>query len=269
MTIAIPIRVESEDRLYNIRAVLGYLNRNLRTNVALYEVFSDRPKLESMVEGLVNLSVTHIKHQQEDDVVFHRTRYLNHMIGQCKTKVVANYDSDVLLPVESYVDCVRMIMSGSADFVYPYMFGMGQKKLQYSKWYNDRNKELLYYAMVRFLETFDLSHLDQEDTFLAVDESKYGHCLFASTESYIDAFAENEYFISYAPEDIERCMRFQKLGYVVRWLDDRFVYHLEHERTHDSSKDNLYFSRNEHLFNYLSSLTREELLVFYTRNMFI
>ena len=38
-----------------------------------------------------------------------------------KTPVVVNYDIDVMLPIESYVESQRLILNGISDFVYPYL----------------------------------------------------------------------------------------------------------------------------------------------------
>ena len=45
-TFIIPIRVESTDRYYNIKAVLGYLNYHFKTNVKIFEVFPKKTRLD-------------------------------------------------------------------------------------------------------------------------------------------------------------------------------------------------------------------------------
>jgi hypothetical protein len=257
----IPVRIESTDRYYNLKAILGYLNHHFVTNVKLYEVFSEKTAID-FLDQFNNLSLEHTCEHLADSEPFHRTKYLNFMLSTTTTEIVSNYDADVLLPVEVYKDSVDSLLQKKSDFIYPYILGEGQKKLHYSKWYEDKNRDLLYWSMLEFLETYNLKYLDEEDTFISHSLSSYGHCFFARTESYKSAFGENENFISYGPEDVERAHRFKKLGYTVLWWDS-FVYHLEHERTADSSNRNLYWDSNNTLFDYLSSLNKEQLLEYY------
>lgn len=262
LTIIIPIRVESTDRLYNIKAVLGYLNHHFKCKVKIYEVYSNESKLNFLTD-YSNLDIQYFYEVLPDTQPFHRTKYLNFMLEQTSTELVSNYDADVLLPVDTYTSVVRYLQENKADFVYPFIFGEGQKKLHYSKWYEDKHKDLLYWSMMKFLETFDLRYLDEEDTFITTSTSTYGHCFFTRTETYKAGFGENEKFISYGPEDIERANRFSKLGYNVKWWNS-MVYHLEHIRTQDSSENNPYWILNNELFNYLEGLNKVELLEYYS-----
>ena len=67
-------------------------------------------------------------------------------------------------------------------------------------------------------------------------------------------------FKSYGPEDGERFIRFNKLGFKVHHLEDGdFVYHLEHPRGKDSGTENIHFQFNQDLYDYLFSLSQEEL----------
>ena len=131
-------------------------------------------------------------------------------------------------------------------------------------WYDHKDKDLLYWSMMEFLKTFNLSYLDFEDTFISESESTYGHCFFAKTKSYKEAFGENERFFSYGPEDVERAERFQKMEFKVEWWHN-YVYHLEHTRTNDSCRDNPFFSHNVQLHEYLSTLNKNQLSEYYRR----
>jgi len=97
---------------------------------------------------------------------------------------------------------------------------------------------------------------------MKVYQSYCGHCQFFNTDDYRFGGMENEHFISFGPEDQERCMRFQKMGYKVLWMDN-IVYHLEHRRTNNSSSWNPYFKNNNNLFTYLCSLNKEDIIRYY------
>ena len=58
------------------------------------------PQISEYVEDSIK-NLTHI-YEVPDDSVFYRMRYLNEMLAMVETDVVANYDSDVLLPIDTY-----------------------------------------------------------------------------------------------------------------------------------------------------------------------
>lgn len=74
---------------------------------------------------------------------------------------------------------------------------------------------------------------------------------------------EQELFIGWAPEDSERQSRFRNLGYKVMHLDGCYIYHIEHSRGINSSKDNPMFKHNEQLYKKLSTMTPDQLREYY------
>ena len=132
-TFIIPVRIESDDRLRNVITVCCFLLENFDTKVILKEVDtksvfkeSALPQISEYVEDSIK-NLTHV-HQVPDDSVFYRMRYLNEMLSMVETDVVANYDSDVLLPIDTYVKAQEMC-KGEYDLVYPYGQGMWQKQI--------------------------------------------------------------------------------------------------------------------------------------------
>lgn len=265
ITLMMPIKVESLDRLYNIKSVLGYLNHHFKTNIKIIEVYTHEPSLD-FIDTYTNLSIDYNTIRIGNDDPFHKTKYLNTMLYSTTTELVAVYDCDILLPVSSFSDITSSLLRDEFDFIYPFKFGKGQKQLFYSNWYTHPNKEIVYQAMLRFLETFDLKYLDNDLNFIRIHDSYYGHSVFGKTSTYKQAFGENEHFISYGPEDEERAYRFGRLGYRLKWWDD-YVYHIEHQRTADSSIINPYFTSNSAIFEYIKSLSKEDLVSYYKKKL--
>jgi len=265
LTIIIPVKVESNDRYNNLKVVLGYINNHFKTNVKIIEESPDKPKVD-FLSDFINLNIDYKFYCVEGNKPYHRTKYLNEMLFSTTTKVVSNYDSDVFFPVETYINVVNSIINNEYDFVYPYIFGDGQKQLYYSKWYEDPLGKWLYYPMYKFTEDWNPSIFESDDIDdkkrVVIQNSECGHSIFANTEKYKEAFGENENFISYGPEDQERLYRFKKLGYRLNWYND-FVYHIEHERTPDSNRENPMFNSNNELFEYIKSLNEKELFEYY------
>jgi len=89
-------------------------------------------------------------------------------------------------------------------------------------------------------------------------DAKYGFAQFFNTESYMEGGGENENFVAYAPEDVERHYRFKTLGYKISRLDS-LVYHLEHSRTPNSWFTNPYRQANEAEWIKVSKMNKEQL----------
>ena len=261
-TFIIPIRIESEDRMRNVITTLCYLLENFDTKVILKEVDNESvfqqqclPQISEYVEdGIENL--THIFEKSDPiDDMFYRMRYLNEMLNMCDTEVVANYDCDVLLPINTYLEAQKFITEGGFDVIYPYGQGPWQKKV---------------YATDEMVSKFlsndcKFSYLEKK---VEIDNAESGHAQFIRRSTYIEAGMENENFISYSPEDKERLHRFNVLGYNVGRIEN-WVYHLEHMRTHNSWLTNPHMVENFRLWEFLKSIPEEALRQYYKEQKYL
>jgi len=248
-TFIIPVYYDSADRVSNAAVTISYLCKHLHTNILIYEygpVCRTPTILDQINTEGSNIEVLY----EEGSGIFHRTRYLNAMLERVETPVTVNYDIDVLLKPETYQKAQSAIMVG-VDLHYPYFFGDSQRKVNYA------GREKLFNTGLLWV-------LSPNE--MVIDRSEYGHVQFFNTESYRNGGKEQEKFISYAPEDQERAYRFQKLGYRVEW-GEGLIYHLEHSRGVNSNSDNPYFRRNHQLFEYIKSLSLEELKQYYNANV--
>ena len=262
-TFIIPIRIESEDRMRNVVTVLAYLLKNFDTKVILKEVdvesvFEDQvlPQIEDFLGDNIN-NLTHV-FEKSDDPVFYRMKILNEMIDMADTKVIANYDCDVLFKKETYVESVKMIMDGF-DLVYPYGFGNYQKQVFID---DDGVSEFIN-------EDFDFEVLDKKSRMY---DAQYGHVQFVNRKSYILAGMENENFRGSSPEDKERFYRFDKMGYSVGRIDD-IVYHLEHSRGSNSwpnsVQGNPYMKQNFDEWEKIQNMTGHQLRSYYSNQEYL
>lgn len=245
LTLIIPIYIDSEDRLSNTKSVLGYLNKWFKTNVIIHELIDTDTSL-NFLGDYTNLSIKHITEYRNGDN-YHRTRQLNEMLNLVNTSVVLNYDIDVILPVNSYIESYNKISSGELDVVYPYGYGKYQK---------------------RVYQNFDRTNFNNEYDTLLIDnnfdiwDAAVGHCFFIRTDSYKSCGGENENFIAYGPEDVERYERFNKFGLRIGRIED-YVYHFEHYRREFSSYMNPDFLKNENLLKSIRSMDIELLRKYY------
>lgn len=249
-TFIIPLRIESDDRLRNVITSVCYLLSVFDTNIIIHEVdresVFDRDALPQIREFLGN-NFNNIKHvfEKSNDPSFHRQRVLNDMIMSTNTEVVVNYDCDILLPVESYVESYEAITSGKVDIVYPY----GDGNYQYQVFADDE-------LVTNFLtQDFDFTYLERKSK---VYDAKYGFCQFFSKKSYVEGGLENENFVAYAPEDVERFYRFKTLGYNILRIPNH-VYHLEHSRSPNSWFNNPYMNQNNEEWERVQRMDKDTL----------
>jgi len=258
-TFIIPVKIESDDRLRNVITVCCFLLENFDTKVILKEVDTESvfkesalPQISEYVEDSIK-NLTHV-HQVPDDSVFYRMRYLNEMLAMVDTDVVANYDSDVLLPIDTYVKAQEMC-KGEYDLVYPYGQGMWQKQIF-------ADDELVSDFLSNDCK-FDILERQSKDY-----DAQSGHVQFFKTKSYIEGGMENENFKSWGPEDAERLYRFTTLGYNVSRIND-WVYHLEHARGENSWYNNPYMQNNTNLWESLQRMNKDQLKQYYTNQDYI
>ena len=254
-TFIIPLRIESSDRMRNVITSLCYILENFDTNVIVKEGDEQSVFLENVLPQLKEFleveEIPQLTHVFEDTSAseFHRTRYLNEMTHMATTKVVVNYDCDIILPIETYIKCQQMIVEGPSDVVYPYGFGNYAKMVTV----NDT-------IVTEFLtEGFSIDLLEKT---AQLNNARFGFCQFFDREVYISGGGENEDFIAYAPEDEERAFRFMTLGYQVD-RTNTFVYHLEHVRTPNSSYSNPHMRNNFALWDKLKVMDKQQLIEYY------
>lgn len=262
-TFIIPLRIESEDRMRNVLTILCFLLENFNTKIIVKEVdrssvFQESifPQLQEYFDNLSNL--THIFEESEDSV-FYRMHILNEMLFQVKTDVVVNYDCDVLLPIDSYVNAYESIISGESDVVYPFGNGNYQKQIF-------ANDELVS----EFLSNdFDFSILEKKSN---ISTSDFGWVQFFNRKVYIDGGMENENFRGSSPEDKERFFRFTTLGYNVNRINS-FIYHLEHSRGQNSwpvsYQGNPYMRDNISLWEKIQTMNKEQLENYYSSQKYL
>lgn len=263
-TFIIPLRIESEDRLRNIITVLCFILGSFDCKVIVKEVDTESifeesalPQIKDFLDGDIS-NLTHI-FEKSNDKVFYRMRYLNEMIAMADTDIIINYDCDVLMKPESYIESCRMITEDNYDVIYPYGFGAWQKQIF-------ANDELVS----QFLSNdFDFSILEKNHK---ENLSRYGHVQFFDRKSYIEGGMENENFKGSSPEDVERHHRFITLGYNVGRLD-HWIYHLEHSRGDNSwpvsYEKNPHMKDNINLWDFLQTLNKKQLANYYNNQKYL
>lgn len=251
-TFIIPLRIDSEDRIRNIKLTSKFLLDHFDSKIIIKECAGEQ-RLD--ISDIQDPRLTYL-YEYSPNEMFHKTKLLNDMIVMSDTEVVVQYDSDIILPISTYIQADLMVRSGY-DSVFPFIHGhYSSKKINL-----DKDSE------IRFRETYDFGILDAcADQWGPQNNNGYAHfgfCTFYNKNSYINGFLENEEFYSGGPEDQEIHHRFVKLGLNVGRVND-VVYHIEHHRGNFSAENNEHYYNNIDLYNRLMEMGREELIEYYS-----
>jgi hypothetical protein len=170
---------------------------------------------------------------------------INYGVSLINTPYFIIWDIDILLPVDNIKKCLNLMPN--FDLIMPYSKGYYQKmvlSVGKNKLLIDSNPHLL------------------KDSDIKIHTRNFGHSHFYKTQSFIKYGKMNEKFRVCA-EDQELPYRIDKLGGKVTWIDDGFVYHIEHSRNLCyESFPNLHGSDN-YLLQQIKSMTYKQLKEFY------
>lgn len=276
----VPLRIDSGDRLRNVILSTSYLLHHFDCTVTIKEVDSERrfetyalPIIKRLVDT-TNLNFIFEEETRTDDA-FHRTKVLNDMIMGSKCDTVVNYDTDLVLPLDTYTKSVEMLQ-GEYDVVYPYRYGNhGERKVSLGftiETQDDMDNFEKDEFVSRFIKEYDSTYFDDRFFYYPSNQGKgwaeYGMVQFFNRQVYIDGYLENEGFIAYAPEDIERHHRWKTLGYNIGRIDNH-AYHMEHQRTQNSWFHNPHMQNNNSLWEYLKNLSKEQLIEYYKNQDYV
>jgi hypothetical protein len=186
-----------------------------------------------------------------------------------------NYDTDLVLPLDTYTKAVEMLQ-GEYDVVYPYRYGNhGERKVNLGftiETQDDMDNFEKDEFVSRFIKEYDSTCFDDRFFYYPSNQgegwAEYGMVQFFNRKVYMDGYLENEGFIAYAPEDIERHHRWQTLGYNIGRVDNH-AYHLEHQRTQNSWFHNPHMQNNNALWEYLKTLSKEQLIEYYENQDYV
>ena len=251
LTFLIPTRIETEDRLRNIISSVSYLLKHTDAKVIVKEVaphnnflFRALPIIKKYVD-ITNLTSLY---EESNEPLFCKSKVLNDLIVASETKFVANYDTDCILPLDSYYNAYHLLESNQVDVVYPYQCGIYQ-------WRSTYNMD----TFNSFMNTLSTNVLDKDKS---LSNSTIGWTQFINRQKYIDSYMMNENFISWGCEDDEFYFRMSTLGNRIARVNN-YVYHLEHSRTHNSWFSNPNFKNNYHLWNTIKTFDRNQLVNYY------
>lgn len=233
-TFTIPVFYDHPTRKENFDLCLYLLLSELNTHIIVGEQGGRTFEGAGQWVEYMNFDLPH----------FHRTKMLNDMAKEARTRFVVNWDCDVMIPPIQLYMAVEELRKG-ADMVFPYGGPFARMP---------RNP---YYEMLNGARDIGVV---RGEAFKGreADHFSVGGAVMFDKDSFVDGGMENEKMISFGPEDVERYERFSRLGYDIRRVNG-CLFHLNHFVGDNSSPRNPLFAANQAELEYIRSLSDAEL----------
>lgn len=223
------VRIDSQDRIDNLKLVLNHIGRYFKTNIILIEASSDR----LLTKGFIKSHNVQYHYINDMDEVFHTTKYRNLLIKLCESPYFFICDADVLVNPSAIIDCVES-MSGSSTpiLVYPYNGNFFDVPSEHRKTYE---KEENYTELEQCESSFNLWF-----------KYSLGGIFGGRTMDFDDVPLDNENIYGWGPDDKERYYRLKKIGFNV-YRANYPLYHLFHTRNLNSKPANSEWAKKNEL----------------------
>ncbi len=213
LTMGIPVRIDSKERLANLSTVINYLSI-LRCRIIVLEA-DESPKAKELDRNS-NIDYVFVK---DTGAIFHRTKYINQLLRIAQTEAVAIWDTDVLAHYRHIHAALQLIRQG-ATIAYPYDGRMVMLSEQLSRQVR-RNPDLGYLRNLRMKSL--------------LGRKLCGGAYLVHKQRYLQCGGENEHFTGWSPEDAERLHRVIILGHKACRISNGELFHLYHPRGNNSS----------------------------------
>jgi len=93
LTFIIPVRIDSDDRKNNFDLVLSFLLKHFNSPIKIIEADKESKVVIKETSSLISL-----KFVEDNNPVFHKTKYLILMIREVETPYLAVWDTDIIIP---------------------------------------------------------------------------------------------------------------------------------------------------------------------------
>ncbi len=216
LTFVIPIRIDSVIRLENLCAVIRYI-RKLHCSIIVLE----SSKVNNGFVKRVLPSCSLIKHVfvKDCDIIFHRTLFINMALEYVKTRFVAIWDADVIVDNKQIIESIDSLRKGFCDVSFPYNGICLNTDNTLRDIYIEKNN-------INILHKY---HHYMNNLYNKNYENFVGGGFIINKDKYIEAGKENERFYGWGPEDLERVLRWENMGYTIH-RSHGVMYHLCHPR---------------------------------------
>ena len=211
LTFMILIRIDSIQRLENLKTVTDSLFKYFDTNVYVLEIDTSN---NGILNKILNKK-TRYEFMEDKDPVMYRTKYHNYMAKNVRTKYLSLWDADVVVDKNAICDAMNHLRE-DADVAYPY--------------------DGFFFEVPDVIKRYYLKHQDvrilkrhKNKMNLLYERVLFGGAVIINTEKYLQAGGENEEIYGWGNDDFTRQMRFRANNYNIYRTKDN-LFHLCHPR---------------------------------------
>jgi len=238
VTFVFPIRVDCEERIKNLQTVLSLLIKETNSLFIILEADNvSRLNLPFQNERIRCVYV------EDQDPIFHRTKYMNQLLFHADTPIVGLWDTDVIVQVSQIKEATHYLKNNKAVMSFPY----DGRFLTVNSHVSDAFRKELNYKLLRY-------------SYSLYGQFATGGAFLVDKNSYLEAGGENENFYGWGPEDAERVKRMEILELPIARAKGN-LYHLYHPR----GKNSYYYDEKRRIQNLkellkVCAMNKQELL---------
>lgn len=231
----IPIFIDHDDRLRNLKIATKYLQKLGCNNVFVNEYYRENPKASDVVTNYISTNITN------QDFYNKMSCGNETYVKFCKNKIVCLYDADVLIAKKDLVDCYNKLVFADYSFAYPYN----------GKFYD------IPEHLVKELNNDLTTPIDVNlCTFFA--PASHGGCVMFKRDVFEEGGRLNPNFKNVGYDDDEINIRFMKLGYK-KYRSSSPLLHMTHYRGNTTYNHSKYVDHNAQECGKVSNMPVEQL----------
>jgi predicted glycosyltransferase involved in capsule biosynthesis len=242
ITIIIPCRLDTFERLENILVVTSYLMDKIDIKIIVVEANNSG---SGILNKHLNKEIDYV-FIHDPDPIFYRTYYINKIAKKVNTQAIGIWDTDIIIPFEQIQKAIDILKNNEADFVYPYdKLFLDTSPILRRMYLKEGNMDVLLKNMKKMKEMYPPNPL--------------GGAYLANMKAYRESGFENENFYGWGLEDGERYYRWEKMGYRIKRVPGP-LFHLSHGRGinstfHDADQ---HFNKKRELLNVIRASNTEK-----------
>jgi predicted glycosyltransferase involved in capsule biosynthesis len=236
LSFVIGVKIDSQDRLNNLKISVDNLQHNLPDSEIIISEFD--------IDSKIGNSIKNVKHVfVKTENFFNRQKSVNYGISNSDRDIVVHYDADIILNKTIVERCVDLLLTNQLDVVYPH-----------NGYFYDIPKEYHY----EIYNNKNLNNILKENCKL-LSTQNVGGAVFFNRNIFWQGGGANEKFLGVGYEDNEIYERYKKLGYKIGRVNAP-IFHLNHERKETSFDYNPYNKINLQELTRIRSMNKSELL---------
>lgn len=208
----IPIRIDTIERIENLRATVENLANRFHTNIYVLEASKYN---NHIVENILPKDVSY-SFYEDWDPIFHRTKYLNILAKKGIAQYIAIWDADIIISEQQILVATMRLRNNAADVAFPY---------------DGHFYDTTEIIRTVYLESNEFSVLTEniDKMILPYGADMGGGAIIIRRDKYNESGGEDETFYGWGPEDWNRIEKWKTLNYRIDKVRGS-LFHLSHPR---------------------------------------